>query len=284
MMRPVYLRLFTIVAVLAFLAGCSSDSGTDTSMKQGNPNDYEFLQMSENVDQLLDSLVDNTVSPLMNPWGFAIDTTNEWKDRLPVNPDDSVVYEYDDQAGWYSLYVGNVAASGSYSMIDSVMFLYNGQPTPYYTWGTTGIDNRVHIQSTVQGGNGGHLNTNSYFKDFYSGVNETKATVNGVGQIDVETLDILGDVQTLTVFDADVTITDVQFERADLTLKWNMSTLTGGTINLQITSNTSVTQNNTTTNNSRSWSFNVVIGSDGVASIEAISENTRWTYTLDLNF
>ena len=65
MMRPVYLKMFVTLLALVMLMGCSSDSGTDTTVKQGDPNDAAFLAVRGEINGVIDDLVDQTHEPLV---------------------------------------------------------------------------------------------------------------------------------------------------------------------------------------------------------------------------
>jgi len=122
MLRPVYLRIFAVIAIFALIAGCSSDSSTSTTIKQGDLNDPAFQAVQAEGNEMIDSLIARGFAPLSNPWAFPIDTTLNWKDKLPTLPDDTVSYGYDDE-GWHSIYIGSFATSNNRVVVDSVRFM-----------------------------------------------------------------------------------------------------------------------------------------------------------------
>lgn len=282
MMRPVHLRIFAIVAVLAFLVGCSSDSGTDTTIKQGDPNDAAFLAMRADVGEVLDSLVDRNFSPLTNPWGFPIDTTVNWKDLFPMHPDDSIEYDFDDQSGWYSLYFGSFATSTNSVIIDSVVFLSYGQPVHMYNPRTNGIGVREHITKVFDGEETDYSEETYYCSSLHSNVDMPESQVDADISVEIDKYESDGGVVEHDNSVYQITVTDLQFEREPAIVEWNDNTPTAGTISLQVTFISNVTENNSTTTQTSNWNFNVTVGSDGSSFIEAISNNTRWTYTENL--
>ncbi|MFH1893049.1 MAG: hypothetical protein ABIK83_10270 [Candidatus Zixiibacteriota bacterium] len=278
MIRPVHLRMFATLLALALLMGCSSDSGTDTTIKQGNPNDATFLAVRAEVGEVIDELVDNSYEPLTNPWGFPLDSINDWPDYSSLHPDDTIDYNYSDD-GWYSLYVGSFATSNVSIVVDSVMFLRNGEAMFNYNSYTDGIEVKRHVNQTYEGEESDYSEQTIHCEGSFSGVNLATATVDALAEFDVDDYSIDGSSTMHINSEYTVTVTDMQFDREHEFAQWDNAAPQGGSISLTVTRTTEVTVDNTTTNTSGDWNITVTFSSNGTASIEVISNNTRWTYS-----
>jgi hypothetical protein len=259
------------------LMGCSSDSGTDITIKQGDPNDAAFLAVRAEVSDVVDELVDKTQEPLTNPWNFPLDSLYQWPDYGSLNPDDTIDYDYND--GWYTLYVGTFAASNVSVVVDSVMFTRNGSPTPRYDWRTEGIQIIRHITDNYDGEETDYTEHSIYYSGSITGVNQAKsyADANSEYELDTYSLDGTSTVHVNSVYT--ITVNDVEFDRADIGSDWDSSVPYSGSINMTVARTTETTVNNNTTNTSRVWNITVTFSSNGTATVEVISNNTRWSYS-----
>ncbi|MCK4655842.1 MAG: hypothetical protein KAT85_02385 [candidate division Zixibacteria bacterium] len=276
MARSVHLRWIVPVAILMLFIGCSSDSGTDTTIKQGNPNDADFLAVRAEVNEVLDSLVDRTFNPLTNPWGFPLDTMTLPFDLGPFHPGDAVEYGYEN--GWYSLLLGSFATSINSMVVDSVMFLLGDNPSSSYNIHTTGIHVKSHITITYDGQETDYTEQ-TYFGDIrYTDVEKASALVDADITWEIEDYYTVGTVQTNDNFDITVTIDELQYDRSS-GFVWVDNIPSDGTFDLTVTVTTQVTDGSETTTATRDWSFDVTFSSGGSAAVEVISNNTRWTYS-----
>jgi len=276
MMRPVYLRWIAAIAALLLFVGCSSDSGTDTTIKQGDPNDVAFLAIKAEVGEVLDSLVDRSFNPLTNPWRFPLDSVTLRQDYGPFHPDDIVDYGYQD--GWYNLVLGSFATAVNSVTVDSVMFLWGDNPYSSYDIHTTGIHVKSRITITYDGEELDYTEQSFYSDAWFSDVDQAVALVDADIIWEKDDFSVVGSIQTHDNFDITITLEDVQFER-DIGVLWNDNTPFGGTVDLIITHTSEISDGSETTTTSREWSFDVTFSSEGTASIEVISNNTRWTYS-----
>ena len=276
MARSVHLRWIVPVAVLLLFIGCSSDSGTDTTIKQGNPNDADFLAVRAEVNEVLDSLVDRSFNPLTNPWGFPLDTMTLRQDYGPFHPDDEVDYGYED--GWYTLILGSFATSVNSMVVDSVMFLRGDSPSSSYDIHTTGIHVKSRITITYDGQETDYTEQTFFGNIQYTDVDEASALVDADIIWEIDDFSADGSVQTHDYFDITVTIDELQYDR-NSGFVWEDNIPSDGTLALTVTITTQVTDGSETTTATRDWSFDVTFSTGGSASVEVISNNTRWTYS-----
>lgn len=277
MVRSVHLRWIVPVAILLAFIGCSSDSGTDTTIKQGNPNDADFLAVRAEINEVLDSLVDRTFDPLTNPWGFPLDSMTFPFDYGPFNSEDTVEYGYEN--GWHSLILGSFATSINTMVVDSVMFLVGDNPSYSYSIiHTTGIHVKSHITITYDVQETDYTEQTYYGDIRYSDVEKASALVDADITWEIDDYSTDGSVQTHDNFDITVTIEDLQYDR-NSGFVWEDNTPSDGTVDLTVIVTTLVTDGSETTTATRDWSFDITISSGGSASVEVISNNTRWTYS-----
>jgi hypothetical protein len=276
MMRPVQLRWIASVAALLLFVGCSSDSGIDTTIKQGNPNDPAFLAVKAEINDVLDSITVRSFNPLTNPWGFPLDSTTLRQDYGPFHPGDIVDYGYDN--GLYTLLIGSFATAVNTMIVDSVMFLKGDIPSYWYDQYTTDIHVRSRIIITYDGEETEYTEQSYYGNIRLSGVNQQSATADGDVTWGIDYYEDTGSIQTHDCYDATVTIDGIQFDRTP-TYIWGDYTPSAGIISLSVTCTNEVTDGSETTTTSRDWMFEVTISSDGTASVEVISNNTRWVYS-----
>jgi hypothetical protein len=281
MMRPVHYRLLALLLVAALMVGCSSDSGTDTTLKQGDPNNPAFLAMKAEVGTVLDSLAGKGFEPLTNPWGFPIDITTEWKDKFPHHPDDTMEYNHDED-GWYSFYLGSFATSSNTSLVDSVLFIQEGIPVYHYNAHTTDIEFREHVVSTYDGESQSYNEWSNDIEATYSDVNGSVVTVDAQCEMSQDEYVSDGSTSEHESFQYTITVTDLQYERS-VGWAWNDNTPADGTVRLVIAHTSQVTLNNETTTTTTNWTFNAELSENGTATVEAISNNTRWSYTEEIN-
>jgi hypothetical protein len=277
MVRSVHLRWIIPAAILLLFIGCSSDSGTDTTIKQGNPNDADFLAVRAEVNEVLDSLVDRTFNPLTNPWGFPLDTMTFPFDYGPFHPGDQADYGYDN--GWYSLILGSFATSINSLVVDSVMFIEGDNPSSSYNIHTTGMHVKSHITITYDGQETDYTEQSFYGDIRYTDLEVEKASALVDADItwEIDDYSTDGSVQTHDNLDITVTIEELQYDR-NSGLVWEDNIPSDGTLDLTVTVTTQVTDGSETTTATRDWSFDVTFSSGGSASVEVISNNTRWTY------
>jgi len=278
MMRSVHLRMFATLLALALLMGCSSDSGTDTTIKQGDPNDAAFLAVRAEVGEVIDELVDNSHEPLTNPWGFPLDSINDWPDYSSLHPDDTTDYDYSND-GWYTLYIGSFATSNVSIVVDSVMFLRNGEAMSNYNSYTEGIEVKRHANQTYEGEESDYSEQTIYCVGSFSGVNQATTIVDAFAELDIDDYSIDGSSTVHINSEYIVTVTDMQFDREHEFAPWDDTAPQSGSVSLTVTRTIEVTVDNSTTNTSRDWNVTMTFSSNGVASIEVISNNTRWTYS-----
>lgn len=277
MMRPVYLKMFVTLLALVMLMGCSSDSGTDTTVKQGDPNDAAFLVVRGAINGVIDDLVDQTHEPLTNPWNFPLDSISDWPDYGSLNPDDTISYDYND--GWYSLYVGAFAASNVTVVIDSVMFLRDGEPSTRYDSRTQEIQVRRRITDVHEGEETDYTERTVYFTGNLTGVNQEKAYADAYSDLEVDTYSLEGTSTVHINSGYTITVNNVEFDRSDEAPLWGNSIPRSGIIIMTLTRATETTVNNNTTNSSRVWNVTVRFSTNGTATVEVISNNTRWSYS-----
>ncbi len=276
MMRPVHLRWLAPILVLLLIAGCSSDNGTGTIIRQGDPNDAAFLTIKAEVDAALDSLVDRSFDPLTNPWGFPLDSLTLRQDYGPFHPDDTVDYGYDN--GWYNLYLGSFATALNLVIVDSVMFFEGSAFSSWYNIHTTGIHVKSHITSNYVGDEVDYTEQSYYCDASYVDVNLGSVIVDAEFVWRIADYSATESTQIVDEFDIAVTVNNLKFNRDPVT-GWDENIPVDGTVDLTVTYTSEVTEGGETATASRDWTFNVTFSADGTAFIEVISENTRWTYS-----
>jgi len=281
MLRPVYLRYFAVLAIFTLLVGCSSDSGTTTTVKQGDPNDAAFQSISSAANEMMDSLVARSFNPLDNPWEFPIDTMTNWEDRLPLLPEDTIDYTYED--GWYSIYLGSFATSENKVVVDSMMFMLDGSPYSHYDIHATGIEYAGHITKSYDGTSSDYEEEESYVRNSYSGTEYTSEAVNvdGASRIETDEYTTSGSTETHNNYVYTITVEDMQFDKSE-SRELDDSTPSDGSISFTVVHTQEVTESGSTTTNSTNWSFSVTISSNGAASVEVSSNNTVWSYSTTL--
>jgi len=278
MMRPVYLGMFALILVLALIAGCSSDSGTDITMKQGNPNDATFLTVKAEVNKIIDSVFVSGFEPLTNPWGFPLDSISDWPDYASLHPDDEVTYEYDPSEGWYLLEVTSLATSVNSVVVDSVMFLRDDNPSSHYNTHTTGIELKQHRVTTYDGDEADYVESEFHCYSSYTEVDRPSCKLDGEFDINVDYYVTTASSTTHQDWNYTINIEDVQFDRNEGYI-WEDNTPSDGNITMVVAFTNEVTENNSSTNTTTNWNFTVNVSEDGAANIEAVSNNTIWTYS-----
>ncbi len=276
-MRPVHLRWLTPLVVILLIIGCSSDdSGTDITIKQGDPNDPAFLSIQAEVNGVLDTLVERFFSPLTNPWGFPLDSMTIPADYGPFNPEDTVDYGFED--GWYNLYLGNFATSFNSVAIDSVMFIEDGNPSSWFNIHTTDLLVRRHVNTTYGGDLDDYVEESFYLRGTYGNVEQSSAVVVGEVEWEIDDYATLGSVETHDLYEYSIDINSVAYDRNDGFI-YEESDVSNGRIVLNVTVTNEMTQDGETTTVTSDWRFNAAFSSDGSASVEVVSNNTRWTYS-----
>lgn len=281
MLRPVYLRFFAVLAIFTLLVGCSSDSGTTTTVKQGDPNNPAFQSISAEANSVLDSLVERSFNPLTNPWQFPIDTMTNWVDRFPMVPGDTIDYTYD--GGWYSIYLGSFATSNNKVVVDSIMFTLDGNPYAQYDIHATGIEYAGHITRSYDGTSSNYDEEDVYIRASYSGTEYTSdaVTVDGTAAWEVDEYVTSGSIETHNNYAFSITVEDLQFDK-ESNGSLDDSTPSDGSITLTVVQTAEVTESGSTATTTTSWSFTVSVSDNGAASVEVNSDNTVWNYSTTL--
>jgi hypothetical protein len=163
-------------------------------------------------------------------------------------------------------------------VVDSVMFLLGDTPSSSYNIHTTGIHVKSHMTITYDGQETDYTEQ-TFFGDLqYTDVEKESALVDADITWEIDDYYTVGTVQTHDNFDVTVTIEDLQYDRTSGFL-WEDNIPSDGTVELTVTVTTQVTDGSETTTATRDWSFDVTFSSGGSATVEVISNNTRWTYS-----
>jgi hypothetical protein len=279
MMRPVLLRSFAVLAVIALVIGCSSDSGTDVTIKQGNPNDPTYLAVRDVVVPVIDSLIERNFDHLCNPYGFPIDVKTDWRDLLPGLPDDTVEYSYDDETGWFAIYVGNFATTINSVIVDSVRFKIDELPSSSFSNRVDEIEANLRVVKSYDGQETDYSEEQYYCRSGYEDVNTSTVSVLLNGMIEIDKYESAGGVLTHDNFEIEVDVSDLAFTRDVNRGSWDSGVLDEGMLDIHIDYTVDVTEGTSTTSDNSAWSIQVSIDQDGVATIDATSGNTVWSFT-----
>ncbi len=256
--------------------GCS-DSSISPTVIQGDLNDPEFLVVRPGLENAVDSAVYGAFSPLLNQWGFPLDSST-WQDKQdfdlgPMGPDDSADYAY--EGGWHVIYVSHLSASGTEVFYDSLGFFVNSSPWMMFTDDVNNVKYRGSYQLSETEGetvDGYVITTRMDYEDV-----NTVASV-GTGTMEITSNSIYTEDQSTMdeTFDFDITVGPLTYNRPT-TGEWDSFETIEGEVDITLT----YTLEGGAETIDQEWTIEVTFGND-VAHIEATKGNTVWSFDHDL--
>jgi hypothetical protein len=259
--------------------GCSSNSSNPTVIR-GDLNDPSFQAIRTSMESTIDSAVVNAFTPLDNRWGFPLDSS-EWHDLDslsilgPLNPDDSVDYQYNDD-GWHVIYVTHLSAAGSEVFYDSLGFFVGDNPWKVFDFRVDDVKYRGSYDLETEEDEV-VITTQFTSRIDIEDVNTTTATSTGTIQVENESVWTESGSDFVQTLDFDVTFDGIECDRPT-TDDWETYEVTGGEVDISLTY--ILTEDDVETVE-EDWTIEVTVDGD-VAHIDAIKGNVHWIYDYNL--
>jgi len=269
-----------LMLALTMFWGCSDD-GTNSTIVRGDLNDPEFMAIRPSLDDVIESAVEGTFDPLTNRWDFPLDSST-WRNKDdywlgPLNPDDSVEYEY--EGGWHVIYLAHLSASGSEVFYDSMAFFVNDAPWMMFTVEVSNVKYRGSYQLTENDGETVIEDVITTRVDL-ADVNTDVATGTGTMNIVSNSVYSQGQSDMDETFDFDIILGPMTFMRPTLN-NWDSYETANGELDIMLTYTVETTTAGETETVNQDWTIQVTVD-DNIGQVEVTRDNTLWTYNLNL--
>jgi len=260
--------------------GCSSNSSSP-SVVRGDLTDPSFQAIRTGMEQTVESTVANGFMPLNNRWGFPLDSS-QWYDvdsignpRMPLNPEDSVDYEYNAD-GWHVIYLTHLSAAGSEIYYDSLGFFAESTPWKVFDFRVDEVKYRGSYDLETEDGDA-DVTTSLTSRVDLEETNTTTAISTGTMEYGVETVWSEDGSDYVKNLDFEVTFNDVEYDRPT-TDNWDDYETVTGEVEISLTY--ILTEDNVETVD-ETWTIEVTVDGD-VAHIDAEKGNVHWIYDYNL--
>lgn len=276
---PALLIGLALTALVFFAAGCSDNTPAQSSTAVGDPSNQEYLIVSEQVDNYIDSTLNMVKNGFNSSSQLATDTLVDPGSYGPIDPhNDSTSSTYAE--GWHEIYISRQLQSYSTAFRDSVQYRdLTGDPqqtnsglaqmTYIHQWATAQPDKSVD-----------YADYDGKMSSEYTGLNGSTATISGSN--DWHFTSKTYSTNLAVWFDR---TRDVEISGSILNLQvnqtvngWSTSCPHSGSVSGTVTLTDQEGEGEPTVSN---WSFSFTFN-DGLASISISRGNTVWNKTADV--
>ena len=280
MQRSTALGLSLLVTLAAF--GCS----TDPILKTGDINDPAFQDARPQIEASISS----AVGGMDLAWDQAQSPSDTVNPLRPFRGDvysanaavDTFSYSY-DTTGWHVAYASASDSGVTVTILDSVLLL-NGAGQPLQNWDSVATDfvhAKIHItvtfEDTLLESGAASLDYDYTFADITSGV----ITADGDHAF-AFSLSFSSDSGSCDIgmsFDESADAVTFQAPSSELDGVCPI----GGAVGAQASINFACSDSQSSFAYAGDWSVNAMFNGDGTADVEAISDNTQWNFTTDVD-
>jgi len=281
MQRTAAIGISILIALAAF--GCS----TDPIIKTGDPNDPAFQEAKPELEASLQS----AVGGMDLAWDQAQAPSDTVNPLRPFRGDvhsakaavDTFAYSY-DTTGWHVAYASASDSGVTVTILDSVLLL-NGAGQPLQNWDSLGTDfvhAKIHITLTADNGPSesgtASLDYDYTFADITSGV--ITADGSHAFAFAASSMDTSGgtcDIGMNFAQNADAVTFAAPASELDGICP------TGGNVSALASLDIACNDGQNSFAIAGDWSVNAMFNGDGTADVEAISDNTKWQFTANVD-
>lgn len=277
---PTLLIGLALTALMLFAAGCSDDNTpAQSSTAVGDPADQEYLIVSEQIDNYIDSTLNMVKNGFNSTSQLATDTLVDPGAYGPIDPHhDSTSSIYSN--GWHEIYIARRMETYSTAFRDSIQYRdLAGDPqqtnsglaqmTYIHQWATAQPDKSVD-----------YADYDGKMDGEFVGLNGTTATVNGNNDLHFSSKTYSTNLAVWfdrsREIEVNGTITNLQINQT--VNGWSSSCPHSGTIHGSVSLTDKEGDGEPTVSN---YSFSFTFA-DGLASISIQRGNTVWTKTAEV--
>lgn len=276
---PTLLIGLALTALMLFAAGCSDDTPAQSSTAVGDPSDQEYLIVSEQVDNYIDSTLSMVKNGFNTTLQLATDSLVDPGAYGPIDPHhDSTSSTYAN--GWHEIYISRRMGTYSTAFRDSVQYRdLAGDPqqtnsglaqmTYVHQWATAQPDKSVD-----------YADYDGKMKGEFDGLNSNVATIMGSNAMHFTSMTYSTNLAVWfdRTRDVEISGTVANLQISQTVNGWSTSCPHSGTIHGTVTLTDQEGDGEPIVSN---WSFTFAFN-DGLASVSISRGNTVWTRTAEV--
>lgn len=275
-----------LMAVLAFVAGCSDDDAATTpAITYGDNDDPVFVPVQTQIDGVLDEMIGDFAAGMGNLYTNPGDTASIRAELIPPwmvpNPDeepvDTLITGYQNE--WHFVYASYLGDAYRSVFCDSIQFRIDGEAVETPTNDVDYIHNIANWAITCLNQNVSHLDLNGRSDYEFAALDQAVATVDGDGHHMVEITYVSADTSYFGNYNFNMTVAGVQVAKSPT--GWNNACPVAGTITMTMSYVYAWTGPQSSGNGASSWTVTASFD-QGTATVTASNGASTWQYVSDV--